>query len=195
MNVINRREALKRAAYIMGGTLMVPTVAGVLKGCTPKPTLNWSPAFFTEDQARLVTAVSDIIMPKTDTPAASEVGVPGFIEEMVSVVYPADRKKAFMDSLAIFQTQCKEVMGSDFNDLDLAKQSEFVNQKHDEIKGKWIAPDSRPFIYYAKELTVLGYCLTEVGSTQLLQHVMIPTRYDGCIPVSEAGNGKRWAMT
>ena len=95
MKNIDRREALRRSAYLLGGTLMAPTVAGILKGCAPKPELTWTPSFFTEDQARMVTTIADIIMPKTDTPAASELGIPGFIEEMVSVVYKAEDRDEF----------------------------------------------------------------------------------------------------
>lgn len=194
MKNINRRDALRKTAYIMGGTLMAPTIAGILKGCSPKADLNWTPAFFTEDQARLITSLTDIILPKTETPAASELGVPGFIEEMVSQVSSPEQQTAFMNSLAAFDQEAKDSLGSAFNELSSEQQSEFANQKHEEMKSGDIDRRNPPFMWTMKELTIAGYCLTEVGSNQMLQHVFIPGEYKGCIPVEEAGNGKTWAM-
>jgi gluconate 2-dehydrogenase gamma chain len=194
MENINRRDALKKTAYIMGGTLMAPTIAGVLKGCTPAPKLNWTPTFFSEDQARLVTTVADIIMPKTDTPAASELGVPGFIEEMVSLVASPEDRDKFLEQLTAFDQQAEEGMGKAFMNLSDEEQAEFVNEKHAELSKGEVDWQNRPFLWSMKEMTIAGYCLTEVGATQLLQHVLIPGEYKGCIPLEESGNGKTWAM-
>lgn len=194
MKNINRRDALRKTAYIMGGTLMVPTVAGILNGCTPKPKLNWTPNFFTEDQARIVSSVADIILPKTDTPAASELGVPGFIEQMISTIASPEDKDAFMGKLADFESACQEQMNLAFNELSEEKQSEFVNLMHTEMKQETFDRNNRPFVWAMKEMTIAGYCVTEVGATQLLQHVFIPGEYKGCIPIEEAGNGKTWSM-
>jgi gluconate 2-dehydrogenase gamma chain len=194
MKNINRREALRKTAYVMGGTLMAPTIAGILNGCTPAPKLNWTPSFFTEDQAKLVTSVADIIMPKTDTPAASELGVPGFIEQMVSsVAAPEDREK-FMANLASFEQACQAKMGSVYNELSAEKQTEFVNLQHASLAEGEFDWQNKPFILSIKEMTIAGYCVTEIGATQMLQHVFIPGEYKGCVPVEEAGNGKTWSM-
>jgi hypothetical protein len=194
VKAINRREALKRSAYVLGTALMAPTVAGVLQGCSPRPDLPWTPTFFSEDQARLINTVSDIIMPKTDTPAASELGVPGFIEQLVSTIYSAEDQERFMNNLAIFEMGAAESMSKSFNKLSPEEQEEYVQSQHSKIANQRMSKKEQPFIWQVKELVITGYCLTEVGATQLLQHVMIPTRYDGCIPLSEAGNGKTWSM-
>jgi len=52
----------------------------------------------------------------------------------------------------------------------------------------------RPFIITMKELTLLGFFTSQVGATQILQYLPVPGRLQGCIPVSEAGNGKTWAV-
>jgi gluconate 2-dehydrogenase gamma chain len=54
-------------------------------------------------------------------------------------------------------------------------------------------PTQRPFILTVKELTMLGYFTSEPGATQVLQYSPVPGAYKGCVPVSEAGNGKTWA--
>jgi gluconate 2-dehydrogenase gamma chain len=52
----------------------------------------------------------------------------------------------------------------------------------------------RPFILTMKELTLLGFFTSEVGATQILQYLPVPGRLQSCIPLSEAGNGKTWAL-
>jgi hypothetical protein len=53
---------------------------------------------------------------------------------------------------------------------------------------------ARPFILTMKELTLLGFFTSQIGATQILQYLPVPGRLQGCIPVSEAGNGKTWAV-
>ncbi|MFZ9045370.1 MAG: gluconate 2-dehydrogenase subunit 3 family protein [Cyclobacteriaceae bacterium] len=194
MKNVNRREALKRTAYIMGGTLMAPTVAGVLNGCTPTPKLDWIPEFFSIEQAKLITTVVDVILPETDTPAASELGVPSFIEQIVSsIASPEDREK-FMGTLITFEKECMDVTGKHFNELEEEQKVDFVNSQHVRMQQSEIDWKNKPFILSVKEMTIAGYCVTEVGATQLLQHVFIPGEYKACIPIEEAGNGKTWSM-
>ena len=52
----------------------------------------------------------------------------------------------------------------------------------------------RPFILTMKELTLLGFFSSAVGATQILQYLPVPGRFLSCIPLSEAGNGKTWAL-
>ncbi|MDH5607840.1 MAG: gluconate 2-dehydrogenase subunit 3 family protein [Cyclobacteriaceae bacterium] len=194
MNQINRREALRRTAFIMGGTLMAPTITGILNGCSAKPGLTWSPAFFDENQARLLTILSDIIIPRTDTPSASELGVPAYIDDMVGQVYSEEMRAKFREALDAFDQACQTDKGEAFHELDAASQEAYVQTLHAELQQAGTAPGAeKPFLMWAKELVVSGYFTTEVGMTQVLQYQAIPTRYDGCLPLEEAGNGKTWA--
>ena len=79
--------------------------------------------------------------------------------------------------------------------LDAEKQAAFVKKVHDAAVKTEDAgtPPKRPFILTLKELTMLGYFTSEPGATQVLQYNPVPGAYKGCIPVSEAGNGKTWA--
>ncbi|MFH6984735.1 gluconate 2-dehydrogenase subunit 3 family protein [Marinoscillum luteum] len=190
MENIKRREALKRTAWIMGGVLSVPTVAGILNGCTPKPELTWTPTFFSEDQARLVMQIAEGILPETDTPGAKSLGVPGFIEEMVSVVYDQGAREAFIKGLEQFEADCNSQMGDSFIALAPEKQTEFLQKQNSELKN-W--ENGRPFFWTIKELTIVGYYTTEYGATEALQYQAIPVEYHGCSPLSETGNGKVWA--
>jgi hypothetical protein len=54
-------------------------------------------------------------------------------------------------------------------------------------------PEKRPFILMTKELTMLGFFTSQPGATQVLQYEAVPGSYKGCIPLSEAGQGRTWA--
>jgi gluconate 2-dehydrogenase gamma chain len=193
---MDRREALKRTALLMGGVVSAPAIMGVLKGCTARPGIDWKPAFLTEGQASIVTQVSGIIIPRTDTPGAKDVGVPSFIDQMVNEVYSEEDQKWFTDGLTAFNEAAAKEYGEDFSDLDEEEQTAFVTKVHGEaVKAEQTTDPApkRPFILMMKELTMLGFFTSEVGATQVLQYVPVPGAYKGCIPVSEAGNGTTWA--
>jgi gluconate 2-dehydrogenase gamma chain len=193
---MDRREALKRTAMLMGGMVSAPAIMGVLKGCTAKPGIDFKPEFLTEDQASIVSQVSDIIIPRTDTPGAKDAGVPSFIDQILKEVYADEDRKRFTDGLAAFNEQARTEFGEAFADLEEADQTAFVKKLHDEaVKAeKTITPaPPRPFVLTMKELTMLGFFTSEPGATQILQYVAVPGAYKGCIPLSEAGNSKTWA--
>jgi hypothetical protein len=193
---MDRREAIKRTAWLMGGVISAPAIAAVLNGCSSKPGIDWKPQFLSAEQAALVTKVSDFIIPKTDTPGASDVGVPSFIDLILKDVYSKEDQDRFTSGLQAFDDGAKTAYGDIFVDLDEADQQAYVKKIHDEAVQKERNTDpapKRPFILMMKELTMLGYFTSEVGATQVLQYDPVPGSYKGCIPLSEAGNGRTWA--
>ncbi|MEO5600061.1 MAG: gluconate 2-dehydrogenase subunit 3 family protein [Cyclobacteriaceae bacterium] len=193
---MDRREALRRTALLMGGIVSAPAIMGVLKGCTAKPGIDWKPVYLNDDQASLVSQVAEIIIPKTDTPGAKEVGVPSFIDQILKEVYSKEDQEWFSTGLQSFNEEAKKAYGDEFSDLDDEEQQAFVKKIHGEAveaeRATQPAP-RRPFILMMKELTMLGFFTSEVGATQVLQYDPVPGAYKGCIPLSEAGNGKTWA--
>jgi hypothetical protein len=196
---IDRREAIKKTALMMGGALSAPTILGVLNGCTPSMEPNWAPKFFTKEQAVTVMELAETIIPKTDTPGAKDIGVPKFIEEMVSTIFSLEDRTKFMKGLQAFEAECDDKMGDPFGYIEPNKQLSFTMQKNRDIqklKGVDFGEEGieKPFFWTFKELTMLGYFTSEVGATKVLQHKYVPTRYEGCIPLAEAGEGKTWSM-
>ncbi len=188
---IDRREALKRAALIMGMSISAPAVMGILKGCTPKPELNWQPTLFTEDQAALIMELAETIIPRTDTPGAKDVGVPAFIELMIKDCYAQEDQDRFLAGAKEFDEACEAEMSDSFVGLDNEKRLAFAKSQNQKALEQKEGP--RPFFMMVKELTLLGFFTSEPGATQVLQYLPVPGQYKGCIPLSEAGNGKTWA--
>lgn len=176
---------------MMGGIVSAPTILGILNGCTAKPTINWKPVFLSEEQGILVSEVAEIIIPRTDTPGAKDVGVPGFIDLMVKDVFSKEEQTAFIEGLNAFDAAAMKEYGDPFIALDEEDRTAFVKKLHDEAMKN--PSDVKPFILKVKELTVAGFFTSEVGATQVLQYEAVPGAYHGCVPLAEAGNGKTWA--
>src|SRR5213076_416984 len=99
---IDRREALRRAALLLGGALAAPTVAGVLAGCQAArvPDGAWAPRALSRAQVELVAAMAEHILPETDTPGARAAGVHRFIDAMLAESFPPSERERFLAGLA-----------------------------------------------------------------------------------------------
>jgi len=192
---INRREALRKTALMMGAAISSSALAGLLQGCKTTPELTYVPQFFTEDQGRIVMEVAEIIIPKTDTPGAKDVGVPGFIDTMLKDCYKKEDQDRFLEGLTAFDEEAKKAYGDSFIYCKPEQQVELVTKVHAAAiaEAKENKEAKRPFILMTKELTLLGFFTSEPGATQVLQYIAVPGAYKGCVPLAEAGNGKTWA--
>lgn len=193
--LMDRREALRKTALLMGAAVSASALTGILQGCKATPELTYTPQFFTEDQARIVMEVAEIIIPKTDTPGAKDTGVPGFIDLMLKDCYKKEDQDRFIAGLTSFDEEAKKAYGDSFIYCKPEQQVELVTKVHAAAlaEAKENKEAKRPFILMAKELTLLGFFTSEPGATQVLQYIAVPGSYKGCIPLAEAGNGKTWA--
>lgn len=186
--LIDRREALRKTVIILGGAVSAPTMMGILNGCSVTNDPDWVPQYFDNDQAVLITEISDIIIPATDTPGARDVGVPKFIESMVKDVFNQEDQSKFMEGLNAFNAQAMEEYNKSFIKLKPGEKKEFVKVRHEEaLKNRM----EDQFIMTVKEMTISGFCTSEAGATQVLKYDKVPGEYEGCIPFADVG--KQWA--
>jgi len=199
---MNRREAIQKAALALGYVISAPALTGVLNGCKASPELTYKPDFFNQDQARLVSELTEIILPKTSTPGAKDAGVPGFIDSMLKEVYSKGEQEKFLKGIAEFDDDARKTYGDSFADCNHSDQvalvkkhhdAALVNNKNDGATGWWNAGSGaeKPFILKIKELTLLGFFTSQPGATEVLQYNPVPGPYKGCVPLAQVG--KAWA--
>jgi gluconate 2-dehydrogenase gamma chain len=197
---LTRREALKRVAWLMGGTVSASAILAIQKGYSTTTPAGRKTSFLTPPQMGIVSAVSEIMIPRTDTPGAIDVGVPRFIDLMLEDVYTQKDRGHYLSGLADFDAAAHTEQGKEFLALDPTHQVELVRRFHDAAVIEEQRPGGpredlqRPFILMMKELTLLGFFTSEAGATQVLQYVAVPGSYHACLPVEQAGNGKTWAV-
>lgn len=145
-DLIDRREALRRTALVLGGLVSAPTVAAFLAGCEtpPEGEAGWTPRALTGAQGALVATVAEHIIPATDTPGARAAGVHRFIDTMLAEYYSAAERAAFLAGLADVDRRARDARGKPFVALSAAEQRDVLTAlDHEAYAGPAAAPASR----------------------------------------------------
>jgi len=174
----------------MGGIVSTPLATAILNGCKIETGPKWLPQFLTEKQAELVSIVAETIIPATTTPGAIEARVPQFIDLMLKDVYPQEYKDKFLQGLVELDAKAENDYGETFKELNPDQCLELLNRLNKEAINNPSSEDDTPFILMAKEMVLLGFFTSEIGSTQVLQYNLNPGEYKGCLPLEEIG--KAW---
>ncbi|HEX7914644.1 gluconate 2-dehydrogenase subunit 3 family protein [Rudaea sp.] len=193
---MNRREVLQRVALLMGGAVSAPAAFAVLNGYGKEPGPDWKPAVLGEPELAVVSRIVDIMIPRTDTPGALDVGVPAFIDGILKDVYSQDARDRFLQGARDFDAAAREAQHKPFVKLSAQQQKAFVQKSQDaaiaderalserkqkalvqEIRDVTMLPQrtetapethQRAFILTVKELTLLGFFTSQPGATQVL---------------------------
>ena len=189
---MKRRDAIKKVALLLGGTLSAPTLMAMSR---------WEQSFIqntegvlfslTEMQRKIVAEVAEMIIPKTDTAGAKDAGVPAFIEMMLKDCYYEPEHLSFMKGIMALEQ-------SKFLDLDETRRTLMLKKIEAETKDMMKAREVKqtkmgdnedkevmkaqaeglPFWRLMKELTLLGYFTSEVGTKASFEYVQIPSKLE-----------------
>ncbi len=127
-------------------------------------------------QSATITVAAERIIPKSDTPGATDAGVTAFINHMMADWYePAERDRLLM-GLAELDGRSRALGAQDFVGLTEADQVALLTEIDGEVgtDGHWFA--------MLKFLTVWGYFTSEVAMRETLGAVPLPIRYEACAP-------------
>ena len=186
--MMQRREVLRRVAWMLGGAVSAPAALAILQGCTPKDAAEsataFKPKFLTApSHMDIVTEIADIIIPRTDTSGALDAGVPAFIDLVLADVYPRDAQERFTSGLAEFSTD---------KFLELERTQRVLTVQGSLAAALAGERNPKPFILMARELTLLGFYTSRVGITENMEYVAVPTAYHGCVPLSQMKKHVYW---
>lgn len=192
---MDRREALKHVALLMGGT----TVIGgqlLLTGCQTRDQSkeNAMGSLLTEADIALMDEIGETIIPATDTPGAKAVGIGSFMAKMVRDCYQEKEQETFKEGLNKIRKGFDQEFGYTFKEGTPEERTKFLRQLDKELAAYHDTKkegDPEHYFRMLKELTLLGYFTSEIGSTQALNYVKVPGRYNGCVPYEKGG--KAWA--
>ena len=189
---MKRRDAIKKVALLLGGTLSAPTLMAMSR---------WEQSFIqntegvlfslTEMQRKIVAEVAEMIIPKTDTAGAKDAGVPAFIEMMLKDCYYEPEHLSFMKGVTALEKD-------KFLDLDESRRTLVLKKIEAETKDMMKAREVKqtkmgdnddkevmkaqaeglPFWRLMKELTLLGYFTSEVGTKASFEYVQIPSKLE-----------------
>jgi hypothetical protein len=169
----NRRAFLRGASVLMGHAALGQVITAF--AASPRKASH-----FTESEMSTLRALVDVILPATDSPAASAADTHYFIDLAIpACATPAAQKtfRAGLQSFAGFRQ-----LGSDQQVATLkARAEKDVPLPYDES-----------FFRILKDYTLTGYFLSEVGATQALAYERVPGGFQGDLALKP--DQKAWAI-
>lgn len=197
---MDRRKALQKTGLLAGSALAMPTLFSLLQSCKTESRLGWQPLFLTDHEAKTISAVVDMILPRTDTPGALDVKVDMFIDKVWAKTTDEKGQQKIRVEIAAFDATCT----SDFSDVfinlsekerrEMLKVEEATSGKFNPgVWGKTIG-DQEPIGFYRslKSMAIWAYFTSEEIGENVLNYDPVPGDYKGCIPLSDVGN--RWSL-
>ncbi|WP_350293690.1 gluconate 2-dehydrogenase subunit 3 family protein [uncultured Croceitalea sp.] len=217
---MERRSALKNMGMVFGYAVATPTLLGVLQSCKDKvPYAEWVPSYFDKDKGYALAQMIDVILPKTDTPSATEVNVHVFIDEFAKGVLPEEQQafmKVLMDKFMnkVLTDAGKEslmdIEGVDF-EAALTKYLAKMSDEQEEVQGKAIgeymeammagesAELNEDVACYAfagnvRSMATWAYKSSEYIGEEVLAYLPLPGEYIACGDVEALTQGRAWSL-
>jgi gluconate 2-dehydrogenase gamma chain len=177
---MNRRELLQ--SLIAGtGAAAVGSPQETHHGgeaAAPNTAADWKPAFFDAHQNETVIALTDLIIPATDTPGAKQAQVNRWIDLMLHES-PADIQSKFLRGLAWLDGYAIRRHGAPFVSCTFAQQTALLESLDPQDN---VSPELQPgaaFFRDIKQRTVSGYYKSRIGIEELNKGGRVPATF-GC---------------
>ena len=173
-----RRELLQGLIISVGGAAALSACGGAARLAATSP--GSAGRFYTASEMALVSRLSDLIIPRTETPGALDVNVPGYLDGLMSDWASADTRGAHREALQMIAAQLDSATGN------------FLSADTDEAEQALIELDSAAFSGNAnlggyrslKGYITQAYFATEEGALQELKWVAEPGRWEPSVDVT-----------
>lgn len=216
---MNRRHALKNMGLTLGYLVASPPLLNLLRASTQDTTPEWTPVFFSPEEGAVLMQLADLILPKTDTPSATEVGVHRFLDRYVSEV--SDRPEQIFMKMGLGKFIEKALSDSgkkapgDLNSSDLEpvlaaslaqreaeeenKMFELLVTYNQAVAGGVRAELDDEVACYVfcnqfRDSVIWAYKTSEVIGEQTLPYLPAPGEYIGCGNLNELTGGNAWSL-
>lgn len=154
---------------------------------------------YLDKKERLIEALCETMIPKTETPGAAEAGAHHFVTYAVKNILNRKEANTFIEGLKDIESFCSfhfELPYTECTNVQKIKaiQSSSVfriKRNHPLLLKASNKVIGRSFEDLLRDLTAIGFCTSEKGATLALAYDPIPVDYFGCIPLAK---GQRsWA--
>jgi len=187
---VNRRRALTQLVAGAVGVASMPLWVDSLcaqaraevdaaQAVVTAPT--WTPSVLTAPQNEAVMALTDLIIPATDTPGAKAALVNRFVDHVLSTADARERSE-FIRGLAWLDDRCRARAGKDVAGATAAELIDVVTPL--AVEGAGAAADAPGIAFFRaiKSMTITGYYTTEIGLRQELgdDGRMMLGAFEGC---------------
>ncbi|MEA1786603.1 gluconate 2-dehydrogenase subunit 3 family protein [Arenibacter sp. GZD96] len=215
---MERRIALKNMGLSLGYIVATPTIIGLVQSCKNEKVLEWTPDFFSQEEGAMLTHLVDIILPKTDTPAASELQVHLFIDRFANEVLDQNQQDLLRLSTSKFVEKALKDSGkTKVADLEVADLEpvlaatlkvtkedekvylETINTYNKAVKNGESAQLNDVVSQFAfandlRKLAIWGYKTSEFVGEEVLAYLPVPGEFVACGDLQELTAGKAWSL-
>lgn len=151
---MDRRTALQRLGLLAGASISASTVAAVLGGCQATPHPGYVPRTVSNAQFQYLSEVADIILPRSDTPGATDVGVPGFMDTLLTEYVLQSDRSEFVSGIDAMMVSSPQMTVDQASAVDLRAFSEPFPEDVEARTWRRL-----------KEWTVVGYYTSAEGAS------------------------------
>jgi hypothetical protein len=134
-------------------------------------------------QLALVGAIGDVLLPRSASPSASDVGVPAFVNVIVSENYTDAERSAFRAGLDAFDEKVRAGAGASFVSLAAGARDDAI-ASIESLSDRRGEP-ARTY-WRLKGLIVHGYFTSEPVMKRVLHTEIMPGRFEGGAPMPHA---------
>ncbi len=173
---ITRRDAIRSCLII--------TVGALVPSCLQeknKPAIAYKHLSIDGNQEKLISEVSETIIPATDTPGAKDTYTHLFVLKMLDDCYNKDEQQQFIKGMKEFEKLSQKKFDKSFVYCNMLQREELVRNN---INSKNVSEDISAFFKIMKKLTVQGYMTSKYYLNNIQVYKLVPGKYYGCIPVT-----------
>jgi hypothetical protein len=197
---MNRRNAIKKTAGVVGSVALTPTLLSLLESCQSKPREGFIPKALNDEQALLISELADTLLPKTQTPGALDLNVDLFIDSFIDAVIPVEGKAEFLSQISSWDEKCRRTMGDSFTALSLDQKHKFLMEEeknspkyNGSVWGTAVGVQEPVGFYRSmKSMMLWAFFSSEYVGKNMLNYDPIPGAYVGCVPLADIVN--TWSL-
>jgi Gluconate 2-dehydrogenase subunit 3 len=194
---MNRREALQLLATAAALPLAPRSLLAAMQQARAVVGTQTTLRTLNPRQNATVRAIAELILPRTETPGATDVGTAEFIDLILTEWYEEAEKSRFLTGLAEVDARTQSLFSKDFIECSALQQADCLSAMGEKMaedverlhgqphrtRGGSPAPEAH-FYAMLRRLTLTAYYTSEAGATQALNFQVIPDRHDACADVS-----------
>jgi hypothetical protein len=187
-----RRTTLLRLAALCGlaGVGELGFDVDALAAAAPKGAAADAPELLTRDELRLTGVLADLVIPRTDTPGALDVGAHRTVDHLLKVCTPAPAQAAYQAGLARIDAAAQAQHGKRFVALPAARQVALL-QALDAGAAPFGVAD-QGFFRQLKGYVAFAYYTSEAGASRELAYLAVPGGFKGDVKVTRSTH--TWAI-
>jgi hypothetical protein len=173
--MLTRREVIRNLIVSVGGSSLLSACGGRVTLETLAPSAE--PRFYGDREMALLSRMSDLILPRTETPGALDVQVPALLDKLMAEWANAETRTEHRAALAALDAELGARAGGDFLVApDAAAEQTLAALDRDAFTG-----DGLEGYRGLKGLITQMYFATEGGAVDELGWVGVPGRWDPCV--------------